>query len=141
MNIAKIRENKVLEEGERVSILFQGKEITNFEYMRTSKKLVTALKDLNVKRGDRVIIQMPNCIEVIQSFGAVLRLGAVIVPINHLMGEDEISYIYRDSGAKVVISSKEFLPKIRAAQAQAPEMKTIILTGDDVPGGCLSYHQ
>ena len=141
MNIAKIRENKVLEEGERVSILFQGKEITNFEYMRTSRKLVTALKGLNVKRGDRVIIQMPNCIEVIQSFGAVLRLGAVIVPINHLMGEDEISYIYRDSGAKMVISSKEFLPKIRAAQAQAPEMETVILTGDDIPSGCLSYHQ
>lgn len=141
INIAKLRENKVLKEGERVSIVFQGKEITNFEYMRTSKKLVTALKDLNVKRGDRVIIQMPNCIEVMQSFGAVWRLGAVIVPINHLMGEDEIAYIYQDSGAKVVISSKEFLPKIRAAQAQAPEMETIILTGDDVPGGCLSDHQ
>jgi hypothetical protein len=43
MNIAKIRESKVLEEGERVGIIFQGKEITNFEYMRTSRKLVTAL--------------------------------------------------------------------------------------------------
>ena len=130
-----------MEEGERVSILYQGKEITNFEFMRTSKKLSTALKDLSVNRGDRVIIQMPNCIEVLESFGAVWRIGAAIVPINHLMGEDEISYIYRDSGAKVVISSKEFLPKIRAAQAQAPEMETIILTGDDIPSGCFSYRQ
>jgi len=140
MNLAQLREEKVLAEGERISLYFKRKAITNFEMLRNSQKLVSALKSIGVKRGDRIIVQMPNCPEVIESFGAVLRIGAVIVPINYLMGDEEIAYIYKDSGAKVVISSMAFLPKIRAAQAKAPAMKTIILIDKDVPEGTIAYH-
>ena len=141
MNIAKLGENRVMEQGEQVTLIFEGREIINVEMLRASKKLVTALKDLGVKRGDRVILQMPNCPEVLQSFSAVWRIGAVIVPINYLIGEEETAYIYRDSGAKVVISSQAFLPKIHAGRVKAPEVKTVILIDDDVPEGTLSYHQ
>jgi len=140
MNLAQLREEKVLAEGERISLYFKEKAITNFEMLRNSQKLVSALKNIGVKRGDRIIIQMPNCPEVIESFGAVWRIGAVIVPINYLMGDEEIAYIYKDSGAKVVISSMAFLPKIRAAQAKAPTVKTVILIDKDVPEGTIAYH-
>jgi long-chain acyl-CoA synthetase len=141
MNLAQLREEKVLAEGEQSSLYFKGKAITNFEMLRNSQKLVSALKSIGVKRGDRIIIQMPNCPEVIESFGAVLRIGAVIVPINHLMGDEEIAYIYKDSGAKVVISSMAFLPKISTAQAKAPTVKTVILIDKDAPEGTIAYHQ
>lgn len=141
MNIAKLRELKVLEEAEQVSFVSGGREITNYEYLREARKLVTALKGLGVKRGDRVIVQMPNCVEVLQSFGAIWRLGAITVPINYLMKDDEIANIYEDSGAEVVISTKDFLPKIKVGQAKAPQVKTIILVNDDVPEGMYSYHE
>ncbi len=140
MNLAKLSEKKVMETGEQVSIIFEGREITNMEMLQKSKKLATALKNLGVKRGDRVILQMPNCPEVLQGFGAIWRIGAVIVPINYLIGEEETAYIYRDSGVKVVISSQAFLPKIRAGQTKAPGVKTIILVDKDVPEGTLAYH-
>ena len=139
MNIAQLGENRVMEQGEQATLIFEGREITNVEMLRASKKLATALKELGVKRGDRVILQMPNCPEALQSFSAVWRMGAVIVPINYLIGEEETAYIYQDSGAKVVISSQAFLPKIRAGRVKAPEVKTVILIDDDVPEGTLSY--
>jgi long-chain acyl-CoA synthetase len=141
MNIAKLGENKILEQGEQISVIFEGREITNVEMMRASKKLATALKTLGVKQGDRVILQMPNCPEVLQCFGAVWRIGAVIVPINYLIGEEETAYIYRDSGAKVVISSQAFLPKIHAGQVNAPDVKTVVLIDEIVPEGTISYLQ
>lgn len=140
MNIARLRELKVQEEAEQVSFVSGGREITNFEFLRSARKLVTALKDLGVKRGDRVIVQMPNCVEVLQSFGAIWRLGAVVVPVNYMMKDDEIAAIYADSGAKVVISVKDFLPKIKVGQTRAPEMQTVILVNDDVPDGTHSFH-
>jgi long-chain acyl-CoA synthetase len=139
MNIAQLGENRVMEQGEQATLIFEGREITNVEMLRASKKLATALKELGVKRGDRVILQMPNCPEALQSFSAVWRMGAVIVPINYLIGEEETAYIYQDSGAKVVISDQAFLPKIRAGRVKAPEVKTVILIDDDVPEGTLSY--
>jgi long-chain acyl-CoA synthetase len=140
MNLARLSEQRVMDIGEQVSIIFEGREITNTEMLRKSKKLAAALKNIGVGRGDRVILQMPNCPEVLQGFGAVWRLGAVMVPINYLIGEEETAYIYQDSGAKVVISSQAFLPKIRAGQAKAPGVKSVILIDKDVPEGTLSYH-
>jgi long-chain acyl-CoA synthetase len=109
--------------------------------VRIARKLGRALKDLGVRKGDRVILQMPNCPEVLQGFQAVWRIGAVVVPINYLVGEAETAYIYEDSGATVVISSLAFLPKIRAARAKVPSLETVILIDPEVPEGTLSYRQ
>ena len=141
MNIARHSEDRVMERGEQVIIIFEGREITNLDMLRMSKKLATALKNLGVKRGDRVILQMPNCPEVLQAFYAVWRIGAIVVPINYFIGEEETAYIYQDSGAKVVISNLSFLPKIQACKAKAPCMEAVILIDKDVPYGTLSYGQ
>ena len=139
MNLAKLAEDRVKEQGERVSLIFEDREITNVEMVRIARKLGRALKDLGVRRGDRVILQMPNCPEVLQGFQALWRIGAVVVPINFLVGEEETAYIYEDSGAKVVISSLAFLPKIRSARPRVPGLETVILIDREVPEGTLSY--
>jgi long-chain acyl-CoA synthetase len=141
MNLARLAEDRVKELGERVSLIFEDREITNGEMARVARKLGRALQDLGVRKGDRVILQMPNCPEVLQGFQAVWRIGAVVVPINYLVGEEETAYIYEDSGAKVVISSLAFLPKIRAARARVPGPETVILIDPEVPEGTLSYRQ
>ena len=139
MNLAGVAEERVKEQGELVSLFCEGREITNVEMLRASRRLARALKDLGVKRGDRVILQVPNCPEVLQGFNAIWKIGAVVVPINYLVGEEETAYIYRDSGAKVVISSSVFFPKIRAGREKAPGLATVILVDPEVPPGFLSY--
>lgn len=141
MNIAKLREDAVLTEKEQVSFIWKDQEITNFEYLEESRKLVTVLKDLGVKKGDRVIVQMPNCIEILQSFGAIWRLGAIVVPINYMMNDEEAASIYEDCGARIVISRSDFLPKIKAAQKVAPTMETILLVDETPVEGTLSFHE
>ena len=139
MNIAKLAEERVKDQGEQVSIIFEGREITHAEMNRAAKKLGNALKNLGVKRGDRVILQMPNCPEVLQGFQALWKIGAVVVPINFLVGEEETAYIYEDSGAKVVISSQAFFSKIRSARSKVTSLETVILIDREVPEGTLSY--
>jgi long-chain acyl-CoA synthetase len=95
VNLARLAEDRVKEQGEKVVLIFEEREITNVEMLAQSKKLAGALSDLGVGKGDRVVVQMPNCPEVLQTFGAVYRLGAVIVPINYLVGDEEIDYISR----------------------------------------------
>jgi long-chain acyl-CoA synthetase len=82
---------------------------------------------------------MPNCPEVFESFGAVWKLGAVAVPMNYLVGDEESAHIYQDSGAETVISSLGFLPKIEACLAKAPVIKNVILIDKEVPKGYHSY--
>jgi long-chain acyl-CoA synthetase len=141
MNLVELAEAKIRDSGEYVSAVFEGREITNVEAERTSQRLASALRNLNVKRGDRVLIQMPNCPEVFQSFAAIWRIGAVVVPVNHMIGAEESTFIYRDCGAETLISSSDFLPRIESCRANAPELKNVILVGRSVPKGCLSYRQ
>ena len=112
MNLATLYKNEFDRFGEHVSLIYEDRKITNVEMRQLAYRLGNALKQLGVSRGDRVIIQMPNCPQVLNSFHAVYAIGAVVVPINFLVGEDEIAYIYQDTGAETVISSLDFLPTI-----------------------------
>lgn len=139
MNIAKISEERALEKPDWIKTIYEGRKITNREMVTQSRKLTSVLKGLGIGRGDRIIVQTPNCPEVFWAFSAAWRLGAVIVPINYLIGESETAYIYRDSGARAVISSKMFWPKIQASRREAKNIKSVILIEDDIPEGALSY--
>ncbi|MRR15898.1 MAG: long-chain fatty acid--CoA ligase [Deltaproteobacteria bacterium] len=134
MNIAELA-LKSLEVGEHVSYIFEGREITNVEMDRAARKFGSALLKLGVSRGDRVIMQMQNCPEVFQAFQAIWRIGAVALPINYLVGQEEINFIYQDSGVHTVITTPEYLDKVRTAQAKSGAVKNIIVVSDkDIEG-------
>jgi long-chain acyl-CoA synthetase len=141
MNLVELAEAKIRNYGEYVYAVFEGREITNLEMESTSKKLAAALQSLGVKQGDRVIVQMPNRPEVFQSFEAIWRIGAAVVPVNHMIGADDSSYIYQDCGGETLISSTDFLPRIEACRANAPALRNVILVGDSVAKGYHSYRQ
>ncbi|MBN2396743.1 MAG: AMP-binding protein, partial [Deltaproteobacteria bacterium] len=124
--------------GEHVSLVFEDRVFTNVRMRRAASRLGNALKSLGVGRGDRVIIQMPNCPEVVQAFQAVYAIGAVAVPINFLVGDAETAYIYRDTGAETIISSMDFFTKIETCRTHAPALRNIILIDEEVPPGVLS---
>ena len=138
MNIAKLA-LKSLEVGEHVSYIFEGQEITNFQMDKAARRFGNALKGLGVSRGDRIIMQMPNCPEVLQAFQAIWRIGAIAVPINYLVGQEEINFIYRDSGVHTVITSPEHLDKVRTAQSQAPEVKNIVIVSEEKQEGLHNF--
>jgi long-chain acyl-CoA synthetase len=141
MNICELAENDLQASGERVAVVFEGQEFTNAEMVQVGNKLGNALKQFGVKRGDRVIIQMPNCPEVGESFRAVWSIGAVTVPMNYLVGDEESAHIYQDSGAETVISSSHFLSKIETCRAKVPAIKNVILIDKEVPKGCHSFRE
>lgn len=141
MNLAYLTEKKGKEVGERVTLIYDGREFTNMEMLKQSQKLASVLEGLGVTKGDRVIVQSPNCPEVLMSFSAVWRLGAVIVPINYLVGDEETAYIYQDSGAKIIISKKDFLPKIRAGLRAAPHIERVILIDGPEDPDMLDFYE
>ncbi len=140
MNIAELA-LKSLELGEHVSIIFEGWEITNYQMNRAANKLGNALKNLGVQRGDRIILQIPNCPEVLQSFQAIWRIGAIVVPINYQVGQEEINFIYQDSGATTVITSPEFYEKVKIARSKVEGFKNIIIVGSEAPAGACLFQK
>jgi long-chain acyl-CoA synthetase len=140
MNLAELA-LKSQELGEHVSYIFEGHEITNMQMDRVARRLGNALKKLGVEKGDRVMLQIPNCPEVLQAFQAIWRIGGIAVPINYQFNADDISYVYEDSGADTVISSPEYLEKVRAAQARVPAVRNVILVSPSPYEGTLHFQK
>jgi long-chain acyl-CoA synthetase len=82
------------------------------QQQRAAARAARALERLGVGVGDRVVVLLPNCPEVMQAYGGILRLGAVIVPVVFLLSPDEVRHILEDSEARVVVTSPELVSKV-----------------------------
>jgi len=129
MNVINLQENQIKELGEKVGIYYQDKPSTTMEGRQKSQKLAAGLKSLGVGRGDHVVISLMNSPEVLTCFSAIWRIGAVVVPIMFLLGEDETRYILDHSDAKVVITSADLLTKINNARKGIGHIEKIIVLG------------
>ena len=112
MNLARLGDDSVATHGEHVSLAFEGREWTNVEQQRAGNRVANALRRLGVAPGDRVLVLLPNCPEVLQAYNGILKAGAVIVPVVFLLGPAEVGHILADSEAKVVITAPEFAAKL-----------------------------
>jgi len=89
MNLVKLSEERIAKFGESISLVYQDEAYSTTRIYDLSCRLAAGLKSLGVGRGDHVVVSMPNSPEVFACFGAIWRVGAVIVPIMFLLGEDE----------------------------------------------------
>jgi long-chain acyl-CoA synthetase len=112
MNLARLGDDNVAKHGEYVSLAFEGREWTNVEQQRAGNRVAHALRRLGVAPGDRVLVLLPNCPEVLQAYNGILKAGAVIVPVVFLLGPAEVRHILADSEATVAITAPEFLAKL-----------------------------
>ncbi|MGH9010545.1 MAG: class I adenylate-forming enzyme family protein [Acidimicrobiia bacterium] len=92
---------------DRVAWVWDDRTRTYGESNRRADALVHALVELGVGRGDRVAVFMQNRPEAMESFFAVLKVGAAAVPLNPRFTAEEIDYHVADSGARVLIVGDE----------------------------------
>lgn len=67
--------------------------------------LAGALQHMGIGTGDAVAVQLTNRLECAVAYQAVLLCGAVLVPIVHIYGVSEVSFILAESQAKVFITA------------------------------------
>jgi fatty-acyl-CoA synthase len=94
-------------------------------------RLGNVLVEGGVAPGDRVAVLGLNSIEVVESWLAALRVGAIAVPVNFRLVADEIGYVLSDSGSCHVICDGTLAPAVEQARAAAPGVQAVITFGPD----------
>jgi acetyl-CoA synthetase len=98
-----------------------------------SDRLAASLAARGVGPGDRVAVLLAQCPEVLVSHFAVMKLGAVVLPLFVLFGEDALRHRLRDSGAVALITDTGNLDKVQGLRAALPELREIYVTGQAAP--------
>ncbi len=93
------------------------RRFTYRQFNDRSNQTANALKDLGIKKGDRVALLAMNSAEFMESFFAIAKIGAVCVPLNWRLTPTELEFILKDSGTKLLIYSDEFIGQVEALQA------------------------
>ncbi len=95
---------------ERIAFRFENQQRTYAEIDERVTRLARALANRGIGYGDRVAILMTNRIEVMESYFAIHRLGAIAVPVNFRLAANEAAFIIEDSGTKAIIVDAELAP-------------------------------
>jgi long-chain acyl-CoA synthetase len=141
VSLALLSDDNIQRFGEYEALAFEGRRITNMDQHRAASRVAHALVRLGVQPGDRVVVMLPNCPQVMQSYGGILRVGAVIVPVIFLLGEAEVAHIVADSEARVVITSSDMVGKIEKQIGVLPNLRHVLLVSGGGQSGLRSFEE
>ena len=119
----------VAEFGARPAYSNFGKTLSFAELDALSRRFAAYLSfDLQLKKGDRVAIMLPNCLQYPVALFAALRAGLVVVNVNPLYTARELAHQIHDSGAKALIVVDNFGATVEASGVAA-QLAGVITTG------------
>jgi long-chain acyl-CoA synthetase len=87
----------------RTAVVYLGERFSFRRLRELSERFAGSLADLGVKKGDRVMVYVTNCIQWVISFLAIQKVGAVLVPVAPIYTSFEIEYMIKDAGVETVI--------------------------------------
>ncbi len=112
---------------ESTAIIFFDHKMTYRQLDAAATQFAAALQSLGVKKGDRVMIFMPNTPQFVIAFYGTLRAGGIVVPTNPQYVPREVAYQATDSGAETIVSLTMNWNTVKEARSQTP-LKRVILT-------------
>ena len=92
---------------DKTALIFGDKTFTYRQLERLTNQTANGLQALGVKKGDRVTLFAQNSAEWVLSYIGIAKAGAVINPVNAMLTADELAYVVKDCGAKVLITTSE----------------------------------
>ena len=126
MNLAQLISEIAAKYADKPAIIFAGKTWTYQEFDRQVQNYATSLDLLGLKKGDRVAIQLPKCIEFLFFHFAILSIGAISLPLNPDYRPEEIVYFLTDSGSSLFVTNSQLLSKVRSTIQDLTELKILL---------------
>jgi len=100
---------------QKVALVFMGRTWTYSQLQFEAEKIASALRKMGVQKGDRVVLDMQNCPQLVITHFAILRLDAVVVPVNPMNRTEELKHYILDPDTKVAVTTADLAPELAAA--------------------------
>lgn len=131
----------------KAAVVFFGRVLTYAQLAQQAERLAAKLCMLGIHKGDRVVLSMQNCPQLIIAHWAILRANAVVVPVNPMNRSEELKHYILDPDVKVAITTGDLASElVLASDALEPKdrLAHLIVTqftdafdagiqGDDAP--------
>ncbi len=109
----------------KLALRFEGRDYTYHHLNQLVNRFANSLRALEVQRGDRVALFLPNIPEFVIAYLAAQKIGAIAVSLNAMLKRDEVHFILEDSGARVLITTAPL--RAQVPDDELPALEHIVL--------------
>jgi len=139
LNIGTFLKQTALNWPDQEAIVDGEKRFSWREFNEKVNSLANALLNLGIKKGDRVGYLFFNQWESLCCYFAVVKIGALVVPLNFRLVGREIKYQLQNSGVTIFIFGEAFADLVHSIQPELPQITHYICAGDRVPDNLLTF--
>ena len=144
MTAADFCDRNAREFGAKEALVDRRQRLTWSQVKQLSDRLAASLVKLGLRRDARVLVQLPNCAELFLTRLACEKAGVRLVTVAPAFGLAELAPIVRFTGPEAAI-----IPKLHRSvnhfdlleAARTEKLRTVIVSGDEVPSGALSLNE
>jgi acyl-CoA synthetase (AMP-forming)/AMP-acid ligase II len=142
INIGMLLTRNALCRPDHIGIVFEEKRLTFREFNQNVNRIANALRGLGIDKGDKIAIVLPNCLELLELYWGIAKLGAVAVPLSTLLMSPGLKSLITDSDAKLVVTNSQFIDMFDAIKQELTHVASdgYILTDKPSSKGYQDYH-
>ncbi|MEW1640719.1 long-chain fatty acid--CoA ligase [Streptomyces sp. NPDC091219] len=132
-NFASILDHHLAQRPDAVAVTQEGRSLTVRHLHERVQRLAAGLAELGVGRGDVVGLLLYNQPEFLELVYAANQLGAVFLPLNYRLSEEEWQYILGHAQAKVIVTEPEFVRAVERSAGCLTDLEHRVVVGGDLP--------
>ena len=106
---------------DKPALVFFDQALSYAAVLQQAERLAATLHRLGVRKGDRVLLDLQNCPQWVVAHFAILRVDAVVVPVNPMNRAEELKHYITDPDVKVAITAADLAPELAKASDALPE--------------------
>jgi long-chain acyl-CoA synthetase len=135
MNVASLIARNANYRPDHTAVVFGDYRLTSRQFNDRVNRGANVLHELGVRKGDKVATVLPNCLELLESYWAIVKLGAVIVPLSQLLRGKGLLNLLNDSDTSAVITNSCFTAELNPIKAELKNIPAArYISTDDVAG-------
>jgi long-chain acyl-CoA synthetase len=119
---------------DKAALIFADSTFTFRQLEALTNQAANGLKALGVEKGDRVTLFAQNSAEWAIGYFGIAKAGGVINPVNAMLTADELAYVVKDCGAKVLITTAERAKAVLHLKNEGRLKEIVVLGGTPLAG-------
>jgi long-chain acyl-CoA synthetase len=140
VNVGSLLARHATYQPDKLAVVVGARRLTFREHYSGVNRLSNALLALGLRKGDKVAIILPNCLEILEAYRACAQLGLVSVPLSPLMRGAGLVTLLRDSDTAAVIAGATMIEALDEARTELPiKNENYILVGAPATTGYRDY--
>ncbi len=129
----RILEGKVRENREKIFVEYADEKVSYEAFDQTVNSIANGLTAMEVRKGTPVCLMLPNCLEFLYTIFALIKIGAIAVPLNIFYRGDILSYVLNNSEAEILVIDESLVERVYFVEKGLSFLKKVVIRREGSP--------